>query len=558
MSKPIRPFEETEKLFREIHGNKYMYYADTYTGSMHKMKMRCNICSYDFYQTPNKHLMGRGCPKCGGCMRLTTDGFIAAVEKRFPEQFIFDKTDYINQRTPVILTCKKHGDISVIPKIFLNGCGCELCKEERKQKFRDSFEERARKVHPVEECLDYSESVYINNNTNVKIICHKLDEYGIEHGEFFQTPAHHLSGEGCPKCNGHLKMTGEDFAIRGKKVHGDNFTYFPRKYNGYNENTDIKCNVCGKVFLQTPHNHLKGEGCPYCVGNISKPESDISNFISKYVEIDTNNRKILSNSKEIDILIPSKNIAFEYDGLVWHSEKFGKDKLYHLNKTNECLKKGIKLIHIFEDEWVYKRDIVESRIKNILGMTENKIYARKCKIKEISSNDSSLFLKLNHLQGDCKSKYRYGLFYNDELVSVMTFGHLRKNLGNHGNESEFELLRFCNKLNTNVVGGASKLLKYFINTIKSDRIISYADKRWSNGSLYKILGFKYIRDSEPGYFYIFGQRRENRFKFRKDVLVKQGFDKNKSEHEIMLERGIYRIYDCGMMVFEMTLKNPDD
>lgn len=551
MSKSIRPFEETEKLFRKVHGNKYTYYEDTYNGSSYKMKMHCNLCGYDFNQTPNKHLMGRGCPKCGGSMKLTTEDFISAVEKKFPGQFIFDKTIYINQRTSVILTCKKHGDITVIPKKFLEGCGCEHCKKEKMQQFRDDFEARARKVHTVEECLDYSESVYINNHTNIKIICHKLDEYGFEHGEFLQTPAHHLSGEGCPKCNGHIKMTGEDFVVRSKKLHGDNFTYFPDKYNGYNENTEIKCNVCGKVFSQTPHNHLKGEGCPYCVGNISKPESDISNFISKYVEIDKNNRKILSNSKEIDILIPSKNIAFEYDGLVWHSEKFGKDKNYHLNKTKECLKNGIYLYHIFEDEWIYNRYIVESRIKNILGVTENKIYARKCKIKEISSNDSSLFLKLNHLQGDCKSKYRYGLFYNDELVSVMTFGHLRKNLGNHGDENEFELLRFCNKLNTSVVGGASKLLKYFISTINPDRIISYADKRWSNGSLYKILGFKHIKDSEPGYFYIFGQRRENRFKYRKDALVRQGFDKNKTEHEIMLERGIYRIYDCGMMVFEM-------
>lgn len=558
MKRKIKPWEEVLNNFHKVHKDGFIYYPETYEGSCKFMDMSCKVCGFKFRQTPNKHLMGRGCPKCGGTMKWTTEDFIAAVEKKFPGQFLFDKTVYINQRKPVILTCKKHGDITVIPKIFLSGCGCEHCKEEKRQYFKDSFPERARKVHPIEENLDYSESVYVDNHTELKIICHNLDEYGIEHGEFWQTPAHHLSGEGCPKCKGNIKLTGDDFVIRGKKVHGDDFTYFLEKYNGYNENTDIKCNKCGKIFQQTPHNHLKGEGCPHCCGNISKPESDINDFISTYVEVDSNNRKILNNSKEIDIFVPSMNIAFEYDGLVWHSEKFGKDKKYHLNKTEECFKNGIQLYHIFEDEWIYKREIVESKIKSILGVIDEKIYARKCCIKEVTNVEAKTFLSLNHLQGDCKSKYRYGLYYDDCLVSIMTFGHLRKNLGSSGSENEYELLRFCNKLNTTVVGGASRLLKYFIKNIQPNRIISYADRRWSNGNLYKTLGFKHIRNSDPSYFYVFGQRRENRFKYRKDVLVKEGYDQNKTEHDIMLERGIYRIYDCGTMVFEMICKNPDD
>ena len=556
--KKIRSFEETVKLFREIHGYKFEYYPETYHGSAYKMKIHCNICGCDFEQTPNKHLLGRGCPECGGTKVWDKDKFVKETEKIFPKQFSFDETNYVNQRTPLIVTCKKHGNIEVIPKTFLKGCGCPYCKEEKNKKIADSFEERARKIHPVEECLDYGESRYVNIHTPLKIICHKKDEYGVEHGEFWQTPAHHLSGQGCPKCNGNFKMTGKEFEVKAKKIHQDKFTYFSEKYNGYNENTEIKCNTCGKIFFQTPHNHLKGEGCPYCVGKISKPETDIAEFISQYTYIDTNNRKILDNSKEIDILIPDKKIAFEYDGLVWHSEKFGKDRNYHLNKTEECKNKGIKLYHIFEDEWVFNREIVESRIKNILGVTENKIHARKCCIREISDNDAKIFLNNNHIQGYCKSKYRYGLFYNNELVSVMTFGHLRKNLGSIGNNDEYELLRFCNKLDTTVTGGASRLLKCFINKVQPNRIISYADKRWSTGNLYEKLGFKHVKDSQPGYFYIIGQRRENRFKYRKDKLVKEGYDKNKTEHEIMIERGIYRIYDCGMMVFEMIINNPDE
>jgi hypothetical protein len=127
----------------------------------------------------------------------------------------------------------------------------------------------------------------------------------------------------------------------------------------------------------------------------------------------------------------------------------------------------------------------------------------------------------------------------------MTFGCLRKSMGNNSIEDAYELFRFCNKLNTTVIGGADKLLKYFIKTYKPNEIISYADRRWSQGQLYKKLGFEFIHNSKPNYFYINNCKREYRFKYRKDVLVKEGFDKNKTEREIMEERGFNRIYDCG-------------
>lgn len=156
------------------------------------------------------------------------------------------------------------------------------------------------------------------------------------------------------------------------------------------------------------------------------------------------------------------------------------------------------------------------------------------------------FLIQNHIQGFVGSKYKIGLFYNNELVSLMTFGNLRKSLGQNKKEDHFELLRFCNKLNTSVVGGASKLLKYFIKEFKPKKIISYSDLSRSDGNLYKTLGFEYSGLSEPNYYYIIGEIRSHRFNFRKDKLVKQGFDNNKTEIQIMTERKIPRIFDCGM------------
>ena len=194
-------------------------------------------------------------------------------------------------------------------------------------------------------------------------------------------------------------------------------------------------------------------------------------------------------------------------------------------------------------------------LKNILEDTENRIFARKCIVKDVSTKEAMQFLDKNHIQGRCKAKYHYGLFYNNELVSLMTFGHTRQQRKyNKDYNNTYELLRFCNKLNTNVIGGASKLLKHFIDDIKPNEIITYADKRWSVGNLYETLGFVHTHDSRPNYFYIFGQKRENRFRYRKGQLIKQGFDKNKTEHEIMLERGIYRIYDCGTMVYKWKFK----
>ena len=191
-------------------------------------------------------------------------------------------------------------------------------------------------------------------------------------------------------------------------------------------------------------------------------------------------------------------------------------------------------------------------MKSVLGLTDEKIYARKCKIKDVSFSDCKIFLEKNHIQGNVNAKHRYGLYYNDELVSLMTFGSKRKNLGSKSEDESYELLRFCNKLNTTVVGGASRLMNYFIKTHNPKEIISYCDRRWSQGQLYEKLGFKLDHISKPNYFYIVNGKRENRFKYRKSELVKQGFDKNKTEHEIMLKRKIYRIYDCGTILYKLN------
>ena len=330
--------------------------------------------------------------------------------------------------------------------------------------------------------------------------------------------------------------------------------YVNRKLNNVkNDNIIVlKCLECNREFeinrqYLVSRLSINEEICLNCnpiIHGKSGMELKLLSFIKdNYIgEILSNIQSIIKG--ELDIYIPELKLAFEFNGLYWHSELY-KERNYHLNKTKECEKLGIQLIHIWEDDWVYKQYIIKSMILNKLGKSK-RIFARKCEIKEISDNKLIReFLNENHIQGFVGSKIKLGLYYDKKLVSLMTFGNLRKSLGQNSSENTYELLRFCNSLNTSVVGGSSKLLKYFVNNYKPKEIISYSDNSRSSGNMYEKLGFKLIHNSIPNYYYIIDGIRNHRFNFRKDKLIRQGFDPNKTEIQIMNERGFFRIFDCG-------------
>ncbi len=311
----------------------------------------------------------------------------------------------------------------------------------------------------------------------------------------------------------------------------------------------LHCGECNNNFT-IPRHFLVMRGksgrviCLHCkpYGNMYiNSEIEIESFLD--VEFIKKDREIL-DGKEIDILIPSHKIGIEFNGLYWHSDVY-KDNDYHLDKTKLANSKGYQLIHIFEDEWFYKEDIVKSIINNKLNIIDKKIYARNCEIREVNPKDSSKFLEENHIQGKINSLIKLGLYYDNELLSLMTFGKLRKSLGSNSKDGDFEMYRFCNKLNYSVIGGASKLFKHFIKNFHVNKIVSYSDNRYFDGSLYEKLGFIYDGETKPNYWYTKNIDRHHRFKFRKDVLVKEGYDTNKTEKEIMKSRGYNRIYDCG-------------
>lgn len=317
----------------------------------------------------------------------------------------------------------------------------------------------------------------------------------------------------------------------------------------------LECKKCQNLFYRTiqafQDSKVRSDLCDICrsTPKHSKQELEILKFVRKClpdVFVKCGDRTQIKSlySKgwklELDVYIPSMNLAFEYDGLYTHSDEF-KDSDYHLMKRKLCDEKGIRLIQIFEDEYLHKKEIVLSRIKNILGITERRIYARKCDIKEITSKEANRFLSENHIQGSGRSNVRYGLYYKDELVSVMTFS--KSNISRK--IKDWEINRFCSKLDYNIIGGASKLFKKFILDYNPKEVISYADRRWSNGELYKNLGFEFVHNSSINFWYVNGSKRLSRYALRKDVLVKKGFDSKLTAEQIIEKLKIRKIYDCG-------------
>ncbi|MCK9477016.1 MAG: hypothetical protein M0R46_13910 [Candidatus Muirbacterium halophilum] len=258
----------------------------------------------------------------------------------------------------------------------------------------------------------------------------------------------------------------------------------------------------------------KTEPCTICNTTIlnSEVEKELLIFIKENYngEIITSDRKIL-NGKELDIYLPELKLAFEFNGIYWHSELY-KNKYYHKNKSDLCEEKGIQLFHVWEDDWKYKQNIVKSMILNKLYKTKNRIYARNCEIKEITDNKLIRnFLDENHIQGFVGSSIKIGLYYNNELVSLMTFKKRKDKI--------YELNRFCNKINTNIVGGASKLFNYIKKQFKE--IISFADRSYSDGKLYEILKFNKKTHLNISYWYLIEDRKVHKFNFRKEEKNKE-------------------------------------
>ena len=289
------------------------------------------------------------------------------------------------------------------------------------------------------------------------------------------------------------------------------------------------------------------------IGVYGQMEESIAQLIESWgVEVERHNRSILEGSHELDIYIPSRKIAIEFNGTHWHSEEF-KKKTYHQNKSIQCFRAGIHLIHIFEHEWldaIKRRKIMELLKREIVPSSNTIIHARKTKLVRLENREIARFIDDNHLQGHVTSGINYGLTYNDELVAVMTFGKPRFTR----DDTEYELIRLAYKAGVVIPGGSSRLFKAFLRDYKPNSIISYCDIAKFSGKVYGNLGFMMGTPpvTDPNYVWISKDQKDirPRYKTMKHKLVEMGWGTpDMTENSIMIDHGYSKVYDCGNYKF---------
>jgi hypothetical protein len=497
-----------------VHENKYVYTKSIYLGATTKLIIICPIHG-EFPKTPDGHINAKsGCPQCGYLKSKQTNLARYGVEYPLQSKEIHNKTKQsclINNGVEYPLQSKKCRDKAKTTRVELYGNENYLNSDVGVEQRANIMQEKYGTVHALQ-IVEFKDKL-IRTNKN---------KYGREYSH-----QQHISYEDDKKLN-------------------DKDWLYEQHYNKKLNLTEIS-NILG-VSTGTIGRHFRILGIEVLNLSHSLGEKEVLQYIQTLNDNITSNSRSVISPLELDIYLPDYNLAIEYNGTFWHSELCGIDKNYHINKTIQCNNKNIRLIHIFDTEWELKQEIVKSRLSSLLG-NNNIIYARKCIIVKLTSKQSSVFFNETHIQGNAGSSICYGLEYNNELVVVMSFGKSRFN-----KDIEYELVRFANKLYTNVIGGASRLFKYFIKTHQPASIISYSDKRWNTGNVYLQLGFKYLHTSTPNYFYFHNTNSYtllSRQQFQKHKLKDklEIFDPVLTEWENMQNNGYNRIWDCGNDVY---------
>ena len=369
---------------RKIHGQKYDYSKVDYKGTDTKV---CIICPEhgEFWQIPNSHLQGQGCPKCGvekcaNSLRLTTEEFIRRAKEVHGDKYDYSKVEYINNSTKVCIICPEHGEFWQTPIGHLSSKGCAKCARNI-QLTTEDFIKKANERHNNK--YDYSKVEYVNTHTKVCIICP-------EHGEFWQTPANHLKGFGCNVCAGRIINTG-NFIKLAKEVHGEKYDYSKTNYINSQTKVRIICPIHGE-FEQNPNGHLRGAGCPKCKAENARKKFSKSNeqFIEEARKIhgdkyDYSKVEYVNSNTKVKIICPI------------HGE-FEQTPVSHLHGGHGCpncqgLRKEYKfnLLEEFESEYAFKAFLMNNDInilQVILRNIEPKYEPIKADIEKMLKNKS--------------------------------------------------------------------------------------------------------------------------------------------------------------------------
>jgi hypothetical protein len=338
--------------------------------------------------------------------------------------------------------------------------------------------------------------------------------------------------------------------------------YLQDAYDDPNPRIEFRCTACDNVEQLAMETfrwriHACGTPCIKCsqINKGSLQERELREYVKSLgVAMISNDRQQL-HPQELDILLPDHNLAIEYCGLYWHSELHGKHKSVHLDKMNKCSSQGIRLVTIFEDEWLHKSQVVKDRIRNMLGRNTQKIGARSLICESITSAQANKFCADYHIQGVGKTVHAYGLYQDQELLSVMTFSALTPAKGSLPQPQVWELNRLCTRPNLTISGGASRMFCKFVRDINPQQVISYSDRRWNTGHVYAQLGFDRHHDAPPNYWYIDfkAMLRIHRYNLRKNAHDNPDL----TEWENRKLQGWNRIWDCGNTKWIWKNKNAE-
>lgn len=487
--------------------------------------------------------------------------------KGYEQKYVYKNISEIKGLTDnLVVECPIHGEfITTVESHLHTKYGCPKCSQRNSNKKKSmqmiQFIEKSKNIHKNKFSYELLNSANFNKglkHITGDIICK-------EHGKFRVNLHEHLSYKfgGCKKCNKlyktTIKLDRQKWINKCSVIHDKKYNYdLVSESFSQHDKVTIICPLHG-AFKKSAYVHYS-QGCPKCSKELtnagkSKKEEQLFKFISTIYKgaIERNVKfNCEGHNREIDIYLPEKQLGIEFNGIYWHSE-LKKKRNYHQEKMILLQKKGIRLIQIFENEWVnpLTKTIIKSILNNVLGNCNNKYYARKCQIKNVSFNEYREFLKMNHLQGVAPASIIKGLFVKNELVSLMSFGKNR-----YKKDNSLELIRFCNKLNSVVVGGFSKLLTHVIEEHKQyDTITTFCDLRFFQSKTYIERGFEIQYITKPNYFYV---KRTNLNKFSRVSCMKHKikdkfnfFDAEKTESENMLLNGFYRIFDAGNVKLQL-------
>lgn len=459
---------------------------------------------------------GAHCPACGDAVRraksrLPVEDFIRRANEAHDGFYTYEKVRFFNTTTPVIVTCPLHGDFEVTPNNHMRngsgedrGRGCPTCGAAKRGYRRD------------------------------------------------------VNASARATADAKLAAFSKRFVEEARAIHGDAYDYSETVYSGRRSKLTIMCPQHGP-FAQTAEHHLMREqGCPACSHHQSKGEAAILKFVSAFASVVVTRDRSIIAPKELDIYVPETKLAIEYCGEYWHGAREAKyeaaSRTRHIEKHAACEALGIRLLTIYESEWLNRPRAIKRLIRNALGKSKGSAMARKCELRQVGPSEAKSFFDRNHIQGGGGTGRHYGLFYGKHLVACMRFTEGSNDRGPDA-DRQWTLSRYATSIS--VPGGASRLLKAFVDDIHPETIKSFSDNRWFDGAMYEQLGFV-LEETLPPDYRVYHQRlglmlktswQRSKIADRiRDLKSAETYDHRsdpRSEREMTYLLGGIRLYDCG-------------